>query len=189
MLSLPLGWLPSFGLASSELLFCHPVQAERIPLERPDSLSLMALTSLRSGTKVARISRLAKSLDFRFDGGFEFAQGEPPLILFNIFPIYFIFPKILFFSDNFRSNARIIFFFVSRRQLLPFSMRSMVRTDTPAFLASSALLIKICSRYLFREFIFSPSKLRVIWDSGNQKADLFIRTWGLFRSLSCRIKS
>lgn len=40
---------------------------------------------------------------------------------------------------------------VSMRQDLPFSMRSIVRGDTPALRASSALLIKSCSLIIFRE--------------------------------------
>ncbi len=43
----------------------------------------------------------------------------------------------------------MIFRFVSIRQLLPFSILSMVSGETPAFLANSALLIRSSSRISF----------------------------------------
>jgi len=48
-------------------------------------------------------------------------------------------------------------------------MRSIVPTDTRAFRDNSPLVIKIFSRYLFREFISSPCKLEVIWHLENPK--------------------
>ena len=54
------GVASSFGLASSRCSSLVILFMELTPLERLDSLSLMALTSLRSGIKVDRISRLAK---------------------------------------------------------------------------------------------------------------------------------
>jgi len=62
-------------------------------------------------------------------------------------------PKILPLSVSCKPNAKMIFLLVSRRQLFPFSMRSMVSAEIPAFRANSALLINSLSRYFRREFI------------------------------------
>lgn len=43
--------------------------------------------------------------------------------------------------------------FVSRRHFFPFSTRSIVNVEIPAFLASSTLLNKSLSRYFLSEFI------------------------------------
>jgi hypothetical protein len=65
-------------------------------------------------------------------------------------PIYFALPNIFWPSVSEIPRAKIIFRLVSRRQLFPFSTRSMVRVEIPALRANSALLKKSFSRKFFR---------------------------------------
>ncbi len=57
--------------------------------------------------------------------------------------------KTFSFSERLYPRANRIFRLVSSRQFLPFSILSSVTGETPAFLASSALLIKNDSRISF----------------------------------------
>ena len=66
--------------------------------------------------------------------------------------------NILPFSERLYPRAKISFLWVSIRQFLPFSTLSIDKGETPAFLASSALLMRSFSLIFFKLLILnSPS--------------------------------